>query len=367
MLVLWLVLLALGCPVRAGIVEESSWRTVERELTPDALLVRLDRLVNVCVANYEDLTTDLLLGIAIANAQLRTILKQPLHEPQRQFVESLAKKCDFVESRIESIFNFPSGANAVVSKLLIDSEFWRPKDETRTGASKGQRQRRKRRQLALEDPQTLMEGYLQAIETGGPSELQSDECLSELLVNESENEFNTTGSIVPDAGSSLSVNTVKKRLILSRECSAAMSLRRRSYGYHLTHKLLFYIVLQRQGFANVDRNFVADGQRTLCGQILREADLIAGFDFPDLFRDLFMEQVFLCAFSDAPLPEFTNPAWLAAIASWQNGEGCFKYYADEGDGVLGPNALTTHCSTHMTGVGAALFGLFARLQLVPGV
>uniref|UniRef100_A0A182MYW9 ATP-dependent RNA helicase DHX36 n=1 Tax=Anopheles dirus TaxID=7168 RepID=A0A182MYW9_9DIPT len=231
----------------------------------------------------------------------QTILKQPLQDTQRQFVESLAKKCDFVESRIESIFSFPSGANAV------------------------------------------------------------DECLSELLVNESENEFNSTSSTISNPPPAIPSS---KRLILSRECSAAMSLRKRSYGYHLTHKLLFYLVLGRQRFANVDHRFVADGQRTLCEQVLREANLIAGFDYPDLFRDLFMEQVFLCAFSDAALPDFTNPDWLAAIVGWQNGEGCFKYYADEGDGVVGPNALTTHCSTHMTGVGAALLGLFARLQLV---
>ncbi|XP_053665686.1 uncharacterized protein LOC128714831 [Anopheles marshallii] len=361
MVLLLLILLTFGGTVLAS-SPESTWKSepVERELAPDALLVRLDRLVNVCVANYEDLTTDLLLGIAIANAQLRTVLKQPLPEQQRQFVESLAKKCDFVESRIESIFSFPSGANAVVSKLLIDSEFWESKGDM-SGAvpdrARSRRSRRRRSQLLGDDPQTLMESYLEAIDAGGPSELQSDECLSELLVNESENEFNTTASPT-------SSGPAAKRLILSRECSAAMSLRKRSYGYHLTHKLLFYIVLGRQRFANVDRSFVADGQRTLCEAILRESGLIAGFDYPDLFRDLFMEQVFLCAFSDAPLTEFTNPAWLAAIVSWQNGEGCFKYYGDEGDGVIGPNALTTHCSTHMTGVGAALLGLFARLQLV---
>uniref|UniRef100_A0A182PCL5 ATP-dependent RNA helicase DHX36 n=1 Tax=Anopheles epiroticus TaxID=199890 RepID=A0A182PCL5_9DIPT len=356
MVVLLLMLLVLGDTARAGTIQESSWKSMERELGPDALLVRLDRLVNVCVANYEDLTTDLLLGIAIANAQLRTILKQPLQEPQRQFVESLAKKCDFVESRIESIFSFPSGANAVVSKLLIDSEFWESKVEVEPAVERGQlRSRRRRSQLMMDDdPQAMMESYLEAIDAGGPSELQSDECLSELLVNESENEFN----------SSTPSPAAAKRLILSRECSAAMSLRKRSYGYHLTHKLLFYIVLSRQRFANVDRAFVADGQRTLCEQILHESELVARFDFPDLFRDLFMEQVFLCAFTDAPLADFTNPAWLAAIVSWQNGEGCFKYYGDEGDGVIGPNPLTTHCSTHMTGVGAAVLGLFARLQLV---
>uniref|UniRef100_A0A182W6T2 RNA helicase n=1 Tax=Anopheles minimus TaxID=112268 RepID=A0A182W6T2_9DIPT len=362
MVILLLVLLTFGgTVVRANPQPESLWKSeVARELAPDALLVRLDRLVNVCVANYEDLTTDLLLGIAIANAQLRTILKQSLQEQQRQFVESLAKKCDFVESRIESIFSFPSSANAVVSKLLIDSEFWQSKDGLNVAEPdrvRSRRSRRRRSQPLTDDPQTMMESYLEAIDAGGPSELQSDECLSELLVNESENEFNSTANPTNSG-------TSAKRLILSRECTGAMSLRKRSYGYHLTHKLLFYIVLGRQRFANVDRSFVADGQRTLCEQILRESELIAGFDYPDLFRDLFMEQVFLCAYSDGPLPEFTNPSWLAAIVSWQNGEGCFKYYADEGDGAIGPRALTTHCSTHMTGVGAALLGLFARLQLV---
>ncbi|KFB45192.1 hypothetical protein ZHAS_00013154 [Anopheles sinensis] len=358
-----LVLLALAGTSRAGVQEEPSWQTVERDLAPDALLVRLDRLVNVCVANYEDLTTDLLLGIAIANALLKGILKQPLQESQRQFVESLAKKCDFVESRIESTFNFPSGANAVVSKLLIDSNFWSLDDDLQPlGGVSGalpRRGRRRRSQLLGDDPQALMESYLEAIDAGGPSEQQSDECLSELLVSESENEYNATSGAAAAGGS-----RNLRRLTLSRECSAAMSLRKRSYGYHLTHKLLFYIVLARQRFANIDRSFVVAAERKLCEQILREADLIAGFDFPDLFRDLFMEQVFLCAFVRPPLPEFTNPTWLAAIVSWQNGEGCFKYYADEGDGVIGPNALTTHCSTHMTGVGAALLGLFARLQLV---
>ncbi|ETN67615.1 hypothetical protein AND_000569 [Anopheles darlingi] len=229
--------------------------------------------------------------------------------------------------------------------------------------------RRRRRQPATtsDDPRLSMENYLQTIDAGGPSELQSDECLSELLVNESENEYNATSSAISQPFSRGSDGVAPKRLLLSQECSGAMSLRKRSYGYHLTHKLLFYIVLGRQGFTNVDRTFVADGQRRLCEAILREAELIAAFDFPDLFRDLFMEQLFLCAFSQADaLPEFTDPAWLAAVLGWQNGAGCFKYAVDEDDEETATgnrNPLTAHCSTHMTGVGAALLALFARLQL----
>lgn len=65
-----------------------------------------------------------------------------------------------------------------VSKLLIDSEFWESKDEPKSGAFKDQlRSRRRRSQLMMDDdPQALMESYLEAIDAGGPSELQSGQC-----------------------------------------------------------------------------------------------------------------------------------------------------------------------------------------------
>lgn len=73
-----------------------------------------------------------------------------------------------------------------------------------------------------------------------------------------------------------------------------------------------------------------------------------------------MEQVFLCAY--VGYAEFRNQSWLSEIVSWQNDAGCFKYRQDADR--EGANALTTECSTHMTGVGAAVLGLFARLQLI---
>lgn len=47
---------------------DASWRSL---VGPDALLQRLDKLLDMCIANYEDLTTDLLLGVAIANGKPR--------------------------------------------------------------------------------------------------------------------------------------------------------------------------------------------------------------------------------------------------------------------------------------------------------
>ncbi|EAT47144.1 AAEL001730-PA [Aedes aegypti] len=288
---------------------------------------------------------------------MKSILADARYENQ-SLVETLKKKCDYVESRINSIFSFPSSANAIVSKLLINSNFWKTNDDSGYDIlpqsllpSGGSEEARSTRRPSHSGRHTL-HSYLRALQLGAPNELQSDECLSELLVNESENEFDTA---VPD-GELLH----PKPLLLSRECSNAMSLRRKSYGYHLTHKLLFYLILGKQQFSNIQQEFFTTAKDKLCEQILRESQLIADLAYPEIFRDLFMEQVFLCAY--VGYAEFRNQSWLSEIVSWQNDAGCFKYRQDADR--EGANALTTECSTHMTGVGAAVLGLFARLQLI---
>lgn len=47
----------------------ASERLLQGWIGPEALLFRLDKLLDVCIANYEDLSTDLLLGVAIANGK----------------------------------------------------------------------------------------------------------------------------------------------------------------------------------------------------------------------------------------------------------------------------------------------------------
>lgn len=48
----------------------SLWKSIG----PEALLERLDKLLDVCIENYEDLTTDLLLGVAIANGKTKLVV-----------------------------------------------------------------------------------------------------------------------------------------------------------------------------------------------------------------------------------------------------------------------------------------------------
>ncbi|XP_058447260.1 uncharacterized protein LOC131427777 isoform X2 [Malaya genurostris] len=320
----------------AGIIVPD--HSLKHRIGPDVLLLRLDKLLDVCIANYEDLTTDLLLGVAIANGQLKSILADSALT-NRPYISALQKKCDYVESRIESIFFFPSGANAIVSKVLINSNFWKTTFDPDDRSLKCYHERRRR-----SNERHTLRDYLQVLEIGSPNEVQSDQCLSELLVNESENKLNST----------ISWNHANHpgSLRLSRSCIAAMSVKVKSYG------LLFYTILRRQRFVNVEESFVRAAEDRLCAQILQEAQLIASLRFPEMFRDLFMEQVFLCAF--AGYKEFKHQAWINEIVGWQNTNGCFKYYKDFDESET--NQLIRLCSTHMSGLGAAILGLFARLQ-----
>ncbi|KAL1402730.1 hypothetical protein pipiens_005945 [Culex pipiens pipiens] len=304
-----------GKGVELDLPPVASERLLQGWIGPEALLFRLDKLLDVCIANYEDLS------------QVKSILSTS-NPKNRAFIESLQRKCDYVESRIDSIFTFPSAANAIVSKLLINSNFWQSFDDVDDIP------------LRLPDPESMNHRHM---------------CLSELLVNDSENEFNASLS---RAGKE---PPLFKPLLLSQGCSAAMSMRKKSFGYHLTHKLLFYLILGKQRFSNIEEDYVANAKGRLCEQILRESRLIAELNFPEMFRDLFMEQVFLCSY--AGFVEFRNQSWISEVVGWQNANGCFKYYYQDGvEQYDGDSAIRAVCSTHMSGVGAALLGLFAKLQ-----
>lgn len=67
---------------------------------------------------------------------------------------------------------------------------------------------------------------------------------------------------------------------------------------------------------------------------------------PEL-KDLFMEQIFLCAF--AGFVEFLDNEWIENVLSWQMESGCFSYN-------------NVSCSSHMNGLGAASLALYGTIQ-----
>lgn len=84
----------------------------------------------------------------------------------------------------------------------------------------------------------------------------------------------------------------------------------------------------------------------ICENIYREtAFLIRRTSANPEFKDILMEQIFLCAVSG--FGDFINNTWIKEILSWQTASGCFTY--DE-----------ISCSSHMNGLGAASLALFGR-------
>lgn len=62
------------CARGAAIDRFETAQELRKLIEPEALLFQLDKLLDVCIAHYEDLTTDLLLGVAIANGKWCTVI-----------------------------------------------------------------------------------------------------------------------------------------------------------------------------------------------------------------------------------------------------------------------------------------------------
>lgn len=177
-----------------------------------------------------------------------------------------------------------------------------------------------------------MDHYLSFVDKGHPNEEDSDICLSEVL---------------------------NSNCVVSSKCWNLMSLDEKSYGYHLTHKLLYFTFLSTNcsSVAPIGQS-VSEILTNLCSEILIETNFISKISFPHLLRDLFMEQVLFCTLNG--FSEFIREDWLAEIISWQSSSGCLKYSSTN---------LTTemteeyNCTDHMTGIGVAVFAVFGKIIL----
>lgn len=176
-----------------------------------------------------------------------------------------------------------------------------------------------------------MEHYLSFVDDGPPNEEESDICLSEVL---------------------------NSNCVISSKCWNLMSLAEKSFGYHLTHKLLYFTFLSTNcsSVAPLGQS-VSQIITNLCSEIFVESKFISDLKFPHLLRDLFMEQVLFCSYNG--FSEFIREDWLAEIISWQGSTGCFKYSSS--NLTIEMDDGQYNCSDHMTGIGVALFSVFGKI------
>ncbi|PSN37929.1 hypothetical protein C0J52_12237 [Blattella germanica] len=175
---------------------------------------------------------------------------------------------------------------------------------------------------------------------GTPKELESDECIAEL------------------------VNTTVCNM--SEKCKDIMTNNEEVHGYPLTHRLLYFQLgcSENSKFVDVEKQIIG-----LCSAILKENMNIAKMGIPAAFRDLFLEQISLCGMEG--FAEFLNPYYIDWVIHLQTPDGCFtqrneimtttgeelehSHRVKREDGELGDD-----CTMHITGMAAIFLSVNIR-------
>lgn len=103
----------------------------------------------------------------------------------------------------------------------------------------------------------------------------------------------------------------------------------RHHGYALTHQILFLTIALKLNCTDVTEAYgqhygqpLADSiLASKCDQVAGEAQTLADEGFSYYQRDLFLEQVTVCGFTDHDV--FRNTAFMKAALSWQRDDGCY--------------------------------------------
>ncbi|CAH1794116.1 unnamed protein product, partial [Owenia fusiformis] len=99
--------------------------------------------------------------------------------------------------------------------------------------------------------------------------------------------------------------------------------------YSLSHQVFYLQIGKQFGCAKemhhmrkINRQHSLDNLvQGFCANMLKEANQIAGSNYPPTWRDLFMEQAGLCGMMG--YRQFVNLDWLSNILTWQYPNGCF--------------------------------------------
>ncbi|KAK4473908.1 hypothetical protein MN116_003233 [Schistosoma mekongi] len=171
---------------------------------------------------------------------------------------------------------------------------------------------------------------------------------------------------------------------LSNDCVAKL-LNFKSYGYELTHQVL-YILISHQVHCHDSLNNILltfsvsleDLKNRLCSIVYE--DFVYSFSNVHLaasYRDILLEQVFVCG--NLGYGRFIQLSILKEILSWQQPSGCFTALGSRiknnelknGEIMFYKRQLLTErrhadgCLSHMTSLAAAVIGLYLREFFIP--
>lgn len=203
----------------------------------------------------------------------------------------------------------------IIQRLIIENEHW----------SKGELRSIKYVEISenIQQSKKHFNSYIKIMQQGSPSFKESDSCLAELLSS--------------------------KRCCISTFCRNIMDEYRTSKGYHMTHKLLYYIIVRNKGCTNLLTKPFPTFTRHFCQEIYNEISTYMTKPLDFRLRDIFLEQVLLCAYLG--YSEFLIKDWMEIILKWQDPDGQFRHLGNEFD-------------SHINGLAVAFFTVVGKSVLM---
>lgn len=264
----------------------------------------LAKLIHFFATHMEELDPSVLLGVSISHGLLKEFqAKLTINNISWPKITTLYQKLNFLKQKILYMNTFNGVFNKLLAHNLILTDIWTNPSNTIYF---------NRISIPSNHPKISFDSYVDISEIGSPSPNESDFCITELLLNHCQ---------------------------LSTSCAIIMNENNHSTGYHMTHKLLYYILTQRKGCLNYYQKPFHTLATHFCQQIWNEMNLYISVPLDYRLRDLFLEQILLCSF--VGFVDFMDVDYVRSILKWQAADGRFVQFND------------TYFEPHLNGLAVA--------------
>ncbi|KAL0104708.1 hypothetical protein PUN28_016380 [Cardiocondyla obscurior] len=179
---------------------------------------------------------------------------------------------------------------------------------------------------------------IRSMRHGTPVETESDECLIKIVRN-----------------------SLKGKCKIPPTCVATLAKEDDTTGYPLTHRLLIVQVAKALGCKEATSSPLFSLIPAYCGKIFQDLINLETWNFPDVARDLMLEQIVLCGMEG--YHGFVNKHYEDVILSWPHWSGCFGVFGySDGHKITRRSSSMTDfgCDNHMTSIAAASLAVFIR-------
>ncbi|KAL6427902.1 hypothetical protein ACFW04_008377 [Cataglyphis niger] len=179
---------------------------------------------------------------------------------------------------------------------------------------------------------------VKSIRHGWPNETESDQCLLKI----------TRSSLNGECQ-------------IPQTCAEALIRNDDVTGYSLTHRLLIIQIAEKFGCRETRSLPFSYLVPAFCARIFQDLVNLEAWNFPDVGRDLMIEQIVLCGMKG--YYEFLDKHYEDLILSWPHWSGCFNLQGFPEDHKMTRRSSSVTdfgCSNHITGLAAGSLSLFIR-------